>query len=666
MWRIFSTAATVVVAHAIFASGAINLDDPAEPWKTARAGITNKVPPPFEALKKTGATVTCWGRSYTLTGLFPEKISSAGKKILVGPITLTVKSRDGSAVRSENFAAGKPKFTLQRPDRIEWTGAGTTAKFDWRSKCWIEYDGVMRVELTLKTAKPVKVDHLVISIPLNPDFDLYHSHSQWAKYFFRNVGGKEGTKVTAPWQGCSWIGDDYRGLTFISETAAGWTGTEKAFKIIRERDRLLLRVSIWRKPVDFVGERTFVFGLQATPPKPLPFDWHGRHIGTWSEYVNVRYIWFSTEKWFSYPQEERPGSITDVVKRYHKQGSRALLYITPSGTGPESDVFKRHRDQWLLDDGKGKPLIRDGGVEGKKKALYGVCPVSSYTDWMAWAIDKGMGEYDIDGIYIDNSHVYPCLNKRHGCGAEGVRTYPFFANREWHKRLYTIVRRHKPKKGFVVQHHSQSFNSFSLGFVDMYIHGEQFRNLKGWKLDLDRDINRTFMRIGFTGRQWGAQACFLPSLIAIEGHHYTDWLLARTLPWGNVLLLHTYWMDSSLETPVLRARHEFGLGREKVEWFTPADMPPSWLAIRPDHLLVGGYIRKDGGTLITISNIRKEKTVARFKVKPLERQFGKNFEISDALTKVPVTFKPKFGVKVVVNDNSFRVLRIGKAANRVR
>jgi len=32
---------------------------------------------------------------------------------------------------------------------------------------------------------------------------------------------------------------------------------------------------------------------------------------------------------------------------------------------------------------------------------------------------------------------------------------------------------------------------------------------------------------------------------------------------------------------------------------------------------------------------------------------------------VPVTFKPKFGVKVVVNDNSFRVLRIGKAANRV-
>ena len=226
--------------------------------------------------------------------------------------------------------------------------------------------------------------------------------------------------------------------------------------------------------------------------------------------------------------------------------------------------------------------------------------------------------------------------------------------------MYAIVRKHKPKTGLVVQHHSMSFNSFSLGFTDMYLHGEQFRNLKAWKLDLHRDINRPYMRIGFTGRQWGSQPSFLSSLIAVHGHHYTDWLLARTLPFGSVLLITPAWMDSSREAPVLRARHEFGLGRQPVEWFTPSDPLPPWLGVSKSFL-VGGYVRKDGEALITISNLEAKVRVAGIKYPPLEKQFGKGLTISDALTDVPVTFHPRSGVKIVVHADSFRVLRIRPA-----
>ena len=659
-------AAAIIVANISPARAEIDLDDPSEPWLTAKVGVTADVPPPFEPLKRKGPEVTCWGRSYRLTGLFPEKITGAGKELLVGPVKVILETQGATHVLS----GGKPSFGLARGDRIEWQASGSAGPIRWRSQCWIEYDGVCRIKLTLTAEEPIKVDSLRIEIPLNPAFDLFYQHSQWCRapwWRFDNVGGKAGHKLTVPWMGYTWIGDDYRGLTFVAETMHGWTETKKTFDVIRQKDRLLMRVHVWRKAVEVKGEKTFVFGLQATPPKPLPPEWHGRHIGSYPpENLNIRYLWHSNTKWFSYPQERKPGSMTDPVKKLHKTGNRVLMYITPSGTGPESQVFQRHRDDWLLDDGRGKPLIRDGGVERTGRGLYGVCPASSYTDWMAWGVDQAMAAYDIDGIYIDNSHAYACLNKRHGCGTGNHKTYPYFANREWHKRLYAIIRKHKPKRGFVVQHHSFAFNSFSLGFADMYIHGEQFRNLKGWKLDLERDItrNRPYMRVGFTGRQWGAQASFLPSVIAVSGHQYTDWMIARTLPWGNVLFLHHYWMDSSRETPVLRARHEFGLGREEVEWFTPVDPPPKWLTIEPDHLLVGGYVRKDGETLLTLSNIQKELAIARLKVAPLEQHLGKGFRMIDALTGVPITFKTKYGVKVLVHGNSFRVLRLGRKRDK--
>jgi len=522
----------------------------------------------------------------------------------------------------------------------------------------------MQVKITLKSDKPVKVEYLGIDVPLIGGFDLYHAHTCWKKYLNGTISEKIGVRLNCDWQACWWVGDDYRGLTFVTETRAGWTGKEKAFQIIRNKDRVVLRANIWAKPLEFKSERTFVFGLQATPTKPLPFDWHGRHVGKpVLEHVNICNIWFGAEKWFSYPQDEKPGSIAETVENLHRQGKRAVLYVTPSGTGPESDVQKRNHKEWLLDNGEGKPLMYSSGVEGGKKGLTGVCPASSYTDWMAWGIDQAMGEYDIDGIYVDNAAPYPCRNTRHGCGAEGEKTYPYFANRQWHKRLYNVIRQHKPRKGLIWEHTSRMMNSFALSFIDIYSDGEQFRNPKydRYAISLDH-ITRPYMRIGFTGRQWGAQPCFLPSLINTR-IQYTDWILARTLPFGNVLWAEYYWMDSSRETPVLRARHEFGLGREKVQWFTPSDKRPAWLALSPDHFLVGAYIRKDGGVLLTISNISSDKAVASLALGPIENHFGKDFRIWDPTVNMPVTWKRKVGrINVMVPADSFRVVRIGKGS----
>ena len=98
----------------------------------------------------------------------------------------------------------------------------------------------------------------------------------------------------------------------------------------------------------------------------------------------------------------------------------------------------------------------------------------------------------------------------------------------------------------------------ALSFVDIYSDGEQFRDPKTDTSAIILDhITRPFMRIGFTGRQLGAQPMFLPS--ALGGRvHITDWLLARVLPFGNVLWAHASWYDETRLLPVLRVRQWFG------------------------------------------------------------------------------------------------------------
>lgn len=630
-----------------------DLDDPKEPWKTAAVGVPHDVPPPFEPLKKDGTTVTCWGRSYRLSGLFPEKITAAGQEVLAGPIVLRV--RQGN--KATPLYRGHANFTELRPDRIAWKGKGSQDAIRWESQGWIEYDGVVQVRFTMRSSRAIKVDYLGLDIPLNPAFDLYHANACWGKHLNGAVSSSDGVKLTEHWIPCWWIGDDYRGLSFVTETRAGWTGTNRAFQILREKGRLILRVNVWNEPVQFQGERTFVFGLQATPTKPLPLDWQGRYVGSEEiEPANIHYVYLDREKFFSYPQEERPNTIRPMVEAIHARRKRAVLYVTPSGTGPESAVHQRNAQNWMMDDGQGKPLLYDADVERRKKGLSGVCPASSYTDWMAWSLDQAMREYDIDGIYVDNAAPYPCCNTRHGCGVEDQRSYPYFANREWFKRLYTVIRKHKPQQGLVVKHNSRFLNSFALSFADIYVDGEQFRDPK-----IDRNaiglenIDRTYMRIGFTGRQWGAQPCFEASLT--NGRpECTDWILARTLPFGNVMLCHHSWMDASREIPVLRARQAFGLGKETVSWFTPSDPRPKWLSLSSDDLLVGGYVHPNGRALVTLSNVQAESVAVRIGIGSLQEQFGEGFVVTDALTQSPVTVHRKGSVVIVIPGDSFRVL----------
>ncbi len=644
--------------------GFTDLDDPTEPWRTTRVGVSTDVPVPFEKLVRTGNNVTCWGREYSLATPLPGQITSQGEELLAGPMRVVVRAGG----RDRTLAAGEVTVGLVRQDRVEFAGESNAAAVTVSMTGWLEYDGAMQVRLTIRPQQRVTIERFAVEIPLRPKVARYlHVSSQWGKYVYERIGTDAAWKWALNWQALTWIGDSYRGLTFLTERYANWTGpTDQALQIERQDEAVIFRANMINEPTEVAGERTYTIGLQATPGKPLPVGWHGRHVGQGSasatledarkaraEGRTVALIWSTDTKWFGYPQAKDPEALVRAVQAYHDAGLRVVVYITLSGTGPESAVEQRHHDEWLM--GKdGKPLYSSPSVEGKSHGMTSTCPASTYSDWLVWAVDRAMEDYDLDGVYIDNAGPYYCSNELHGCGGPEGRRYPYFANRELHKRLWTVIHGRKPEEGLIWEHNSRTSNSFNLTFVDIYSDGEHFRvKSKG----RPEQITQTLLDITASGRQWGAQACFLPSALNLR-EQYTDWLLTRTLPYGNVLMSVPTWMDYSRLMPVLQARLDFGLNKDPVEWFTP-EAVPTWLPVQPEELLVGAYLRQDRRLMLTVGNTTDDKLAARLDLRKVQGKLGGPVLATDALTGVPCPPIGKFLV-LTVPANSFRVVILEK------
>jgi len=635
-----------------------DLDDPAEPWRVARVGIDANVPEPFEKLRVDGNHISCWGRTYTVASPFPLQITSNGEKLLAGPMRLLV----GHAGKQTSLAAQAVRIGLARDDRVEFTSSRTIEPFNIEIDGWLEYDGLMQIRLRVRSDRSAIIEKLMVEIPLMPDVAIFHHcGSHWGKHIYQRIGTEPDWKWGCDWQALTWVGDHYRGLTFVTERA-DWKGpADRSLQLERHRNAVIFRANLIAEPTRVSQPLTYTIGIQATPGKPLPLGWHGRHVTGPADInltpqkaqrlrrggLTVVEFWNSDTKHFSYPQPKDPEAFARAVKTYHDAGIRVVVYVTLSGTGIDSEVQKRNHEEWLMGSA-GKPLFSDSSPS---EGMTSTCPASSYADWLVWAVDRAMEDYDIDGIYIDNPGPYYCSNERHGCG--GGRRYPYFATRDLHKRLWKVIHGRKPQEGLIWEHNTGTSNSLNLTFVDIYSDGEQFRvKSKG----RPEQITRTFLDITASGRQWGAQACFLPSALNTK-EEYTDWLLARTLPYGNVLFSIPSWMDYSRLAPAVRARLDFGLGQEQVEWYTPEALP-AYLAVLPeDKLLVGAYQRADKSLLVTIANPTGTHLTARLNLRPVQAALQGAPAVTDALTGVAC---PPLGRHMVltVPANSFRMVII--------
>lgn len=627
-----------------------DLDDPSEPWRTSRSGISKRVMPPYTPLVRKDKQVQCWGRQYTLDGLFPSAISSQGQQILARPIALMLKI-DGRWITAK---ANSVDFTRIAEDHIDFESTATVDQVNIGAKSWIEYDGLIRIDLALESEQAATIEALRLLFPFNPQASIFHhTEVRWGPHIYRRSPDKPGQSVTYPWQPLVWVGNHDLGFTVVTETRNGWKNTKDPINIEKTDDVLELSLDIIAQPTKLSNRLQYSFGLMATPCKPMPKDRWDIRIGTLPRsnvsHTNHNNSW---QPLYSYPQPADCVKAAESLKRSHKRGARVCYYITTSATSLESKVNQRNHADWVM-----SKVILDGPEWKVGSGLIGAdacCPASGFSDFLTWGIEQLMDHVDIDGIYIDNPGPYFCENTRHGCGAGGKKTYPFFALRDLHKRIYTIVKTRKPN-GLVWEHTSESFNPLQLAWVDIYSDGEHIREAKRYPREkLEKLFDRTYMEITGTGHQVGAVPSYLTSIGARSDGDWSHWILARVLPWGQMVWNCHGWLDGSPAMATAQARTNFGLEKEPATFYRPHELP-NWFSLKPKEVIACLWQReRDKAVLAVLANWDDKPVLARINYPLVKAKLGP-VVFSDPTSGVNI---PEEHMMISIPVNSFRMVQI--------
>ncbi|MCX7886488.1 MAG: DUF6067 family protein [Verrucomicrobiae bacterium] len=449
-----------------------------------------KVIPPWTPVtvktNAAGVEVGVWGRTHKLIGALPHSIVTAGSEVLAVPVRFIgkVSGRPIEWKRGGNF--------VFRADESHAIVSGWLAGDDLivNTTTRIEFDGVMRLDLVVlpQHKKTPKLEQLWLEIPLRRDCaTLFHYWpGRWGSA--KNSGAVPEAGLRLPFKPFVWLGWEDGGLGWFAESDKGWQpqSAERAIEVALQANEVVLRLrlldSTARLPI------TFTMGLQATPVKPWPADFHEWRICHGASYstdekqlqraaeLGVKTLVFH-EHWTpyqNYPFTMHETELNRLVERCHNRGIKLLLYhgYEFSSLAPE---WADWAEQVLVKSASG--TYAGGYHRQPEQRDYMVCYRSHYRDFLLQGVRSALERYGYDGLYLDGTtEPWACCNERHGCGYRAgdgslKPTYPIFAVRKLMHGLAAAIR---PRGGLINAHQSTCCVTPTLAFADSYWDGEQF------------------------------------------------------------------------------------------------------------------------------------------------------------------------------------------------
>ena len=308
------------------------------PWEGNELGITEKIHPPFLPITVKENNVNVVLRQYGLDGLgLWSSIKAAGnvsaggeKEILARPMELRIN--DGEVLK------GKGKFVTQKAHEVVYQGEANGPGVQVSTRTSIEYDGCMKVELTLKPGqKKEALQSLWLEIPLkDEEAPLWHASTTALR--FNPVGQTPaGTGEVwnskqfsdGEWYGSFrpylWVGGEERGLCWFADNDKGWelavddknpAASVPALQMLRKDGALTIRVNLIQRPITLEAPRTITFGLMASPGKPMNKEWRKTTFGTFNTPERKAINWMGSQYW---------GSDHDFAGKYPRNRDYAVL-----------------------------------------------------------------------------------------------------------------------------------------------------------------------------------------------------------------------------------------------------------------------------------------------------------------------------------------------------
>jgi len=674
------------------------------PWLGCDTGVTREVPAPWTPMRSrrtrggAGLLVSCWGRTYEFDELhFIKRIVTKEKPVLAAPMRL-LATVNGRNVRWRN---GTLKPVAQEDGEVVFTRNFSSGPLRVNALTRVDFDGMVRVDWSLAASKPVKLDSLVmeITIPAEHAKYLYHFPGSWGSA--KNVGSLPAQDVRLPFRPFIWLGDEERGLAWFAESDLNWykDDPDRVTEITRKDDLVTLRLRLVSKPVLLVpaggadvemtgfgqetvlaatvGELRYTFGLHATPVKPVEKDAWERRIVCITQNTEgfrprlrvadslldrlkdagVRTVvifehWADAEGYTATPHAEQ---LKKIVRACHDRGLKVLLYF--------SFLISDIAPEWR-DFGKDSVIIPKGGypvmhcLPQPEQSAWRVCLRSAWQDRLVSGIAEAMKEFDADGVYLDGTeYPFGCCNTEHGCGAlrpDGAiaPTYPIFSTRSAMRRIYNVVRSHRPD-GQLNVHNSTCMTIPTLGWGTTYWDGEQFGQLGAMadKVDSFKLLPLDAFRAEFMGRQWGVPAeflCYGKPFSFKQAWSFTLLHDVPVRPHGSETR-----RELAIASSIWKAMEDFG--RKRAEWL-PYWNNSQYVETSPRSVLASIYRHRGKSLLAVVSNFgaKSVKANVRFDLNRLGLPDGR-LTARDALTGEAIPLRngrvvctlPKLGFQLV-------------------
>ncbi len=375
-------------ANKILFSEEIKFATPPKPgWVGNKEGVfPGKVPAPWTPVEFQGRTVSLWGREYVFSNSpVPSKITSQGVSLLQSPCRLVC---DPQITNWKLISAQK-----ESPAAVVFKWRGTSDHgLVLQATTRVEFDGVVRVDVSVPAGARMKT--LYLDIPYRRDLAsfVHRGPVQFGGMF--TTYPLPDTSRNHPIRNNFFLLNDHVGLCWFDGMKFDWNlkNPAAAIQLLRSKSKVNLRVNYIDSPKVYPMTRTYTFGLEAIPARPLP----QREPGLRTCYV-YRYgdenskrspAWFSTvdyiadgnikmdrgtvEIWCKPDFDPRTHKQNEVFfETSHGQDWKMLLEWRPHG-GIVAVIDEKGRKKTLAGD---IPLKKDTWTHvaltwGKRLALY--------------------------------------------------------------------------------------------------------------------------------------------------------------------------------------------------------------------------------------------------------------------------------------------------------
>lgn len=588
---------------------------PTTEWLGNQIGLEDVVLPPWTPVEVEGTNLRCWAREYQFADtMLPSQIIARDAPLLAEPVALKL-SGEGGAVP---LIGQSVRLVENTPTRARMEGRATAQiggrETTFRSDLTFEYDGLLLVELTCDDPAQFGARGLTIDIPVRDEHALYlHRYvPQWQPTSGSMPAG-EGVLDSTAFVPFAWFGDNDRGLFWFCESSEMWPNgqAENAIEVVREGDRVVLRLNVMGADQALPENWRLVFGLQATPVKPIP-----RSVRNWRmtgalqgdrvrARQNIEIVWPNPTAedslaMFGWPEARNEQAFRERIDGMHERGLMAVPYLCLTWVTDDTPEWRFFHLDW-----EGKSYDSSIPAAGWPHQFALVSPVGEgYSDFIIWKTKQFMEQYQIDGTYHDQTHPYTSTNLRAGWGWErdGKRyvTYPILGYRALYRRNYAMVKS-LPWPTFTQAHMSGKMVVPVLAYDDTYLDGEHFR---GIVKDSYMDVTTLdAFRAEYMGRQWGLAPVFLPEF---DEEHRP--LVEPTRGLMALLMIHDInvwpiWCNAQVVDDAFVALDEFGYAdAEFIPYFDPR--PPASTDLADVH--VSAYQKADGSALLIVANLSKE------------------------------------------------------------